>query len=320
LPDSRLGDSAAVTANDASIASFSARTRDVIAILPRSYRVRLVSAYLFGSHAEGRAHRESDIDVACLLDCFVYPDEDRRFNARVDSIGAIGSALESNAVDLVVLNDAPPSLARAIITRGRRVFCRDSEADHIFMMVAQLVIDIASELPARRGDRFEDYREAVHTLGRDGRFPADLTEIVLERGYGVRRIGKPAVVDTHRLFAIGSTTEAMTAALIGMLVGEKTVDCDDPVVKHLPWFQLMTLWSRASSRFAICSRAIPPSLQLNRGMMPAMLSCHYRKQSHDLGQGGTPHSFLFVKRPRREGFRPRLLGSLFIRFRKLPCR
>lgn len=68
-------------------------------------------------------------------------------------------------------------------------------------------------------------------VAKDGR-------IVLERGYGVRQIGKPASVDTHTLFAIGSTTKAMTAALIGMLVDEKKIDWDDPVVKHLPWFQL----------------------------------------------------------------------------------
>ncbi len=42
-------------------------------------------------------------------------------------------------------------------------------------------------------------------------------------GYGVRELGKPDLVDTHTLFAIGSTTKAMTAALVGMLVDEKKV-------------------------------------------------------------------------------------------------
>lgn len=40
--------------------------------------------------------------------------------------------------------------------------------------VCQMVIDIAGELAARRGDRFEDYTEAVRTLVRDERFPAAL--------------------------------------------------------------------------------------------------------------------------------------------------
>jgi uncharacterized protein YutE (UPF0331/DUF86 family) len=42
------------------------------------------------------------------------------------------------------------------------------------LMTAQLVIDIAGELAARRGDRFEEYREAIRSLGRDQRFPPEL--------------------------------------------------------------------------------------------------------------------------------------------------
>jgi CubicO group peptidase (beta-lactamase class C family) len=62
--------------------------------------------------------------------------------------------------------------------------------------------------------------------------------LVFARGYGVRELGKPDPVDTHTLFAIGSTTKAMTAALVGMLVDEKKVAWDAPVTTYLPWFQL----------------------------------------------------------------------------------
>lgn len=62
--------------------------------------------------------------------------------------------------------------------------------------------------------------------------------VVFSKGYGVREIGKPEPVDGRTLFAIGSTTKAMTAALVGMLVDEKKLAWDDPVTKHLPWFQL----------------------------------------------------------------------------------
>jgi CubicO group peptidase (beta-lactamase class C family) len=67
-------------------------------------------------------------------------------------------------------------------------------------------------------------------------------QVVFSKGYGVREAGKPAAVDAHTLFAIGSTTKAMTAGLIGMLVDEKKLSWDDPVVKHLPWFQLKDPW------------------------------------------------------------------------------
>ena len=63
-------------------------------------------------------------------------------------------------------------------------------------------------------------------------------KVVHTKGYGVRELGKADRVDEHTLFAIGSTTKAMTAALIGMLVDEKKVAWDDPVIKYIPAFQL----------------------------------------------------------------------------------
>jgi CubicO group peptidase (beta-lactamase class C family) len=62
--------------------------------------------------------------------------------------------------------------------------------------------------------------------------------VVFSRGYGLRELGKPALLDDHTLFAIGSTTKAMTAAAIGMLVDEGKLGWDDPVIDHLPWFRL----------------------------------------------------------------------------------
>jgi CubicO group peptidase (beta-lactamase class C family) len=63
-------------------------------------------------------------------------------------------------------------------------------------------------------------------------------QVVFAHGYGVRELGKPDPVDTRTLFAIGSTTKAMTAALVGMLVDEHIVEWDAPVIEYLPWFQL----------------------------------------------------------------------------------
>lgn len=55
------------------------------------------------------------------------------------------------------------------------------------LTACQLVIDISAELAARRGDRFEDYTEAVRLLVRDNRFPADLVR-ELERLPGFRNV------------------------------------------------------------------------------------------------------------------------------------
>lgn len=62
--------------------------------------------------------------------------------------------------------------------------------------------------------------------------------VVFAKGYGVQELGKPAPVDTNTRFSIGSTTKAMTAAALGMLVDDGKVRWDDPVTKYLPWFQL----------------------------------------------------------------------------------
>jgi CubicO group peptidase (beta-lactamase class C family) len=61
--------------------------------------------------------------------------------------------------------------------------------------------------------------------------------VVFAKGYGVRELGRPAPADTQTLFAIGSTTKAMTAAALAMLVDEGKVRWDDPVTRYLPWFQ-----------------------------------------------------------------------------------
>jgi hypothetical protein len=98
----------------------------------------VVSAYLFGSHAEGRAHRESDIDVGVLLDRHALPGVRDRFEAALRVSARLQSALGTRQVDLVVLNDAPPGLGRTIVSRGRRLTCSDQEAHHAFVRDVQL--------------------------------------------------------------------------------------------------------------------------------------------------------------------------------------
>lgn len=67
-------------------------------------------------------------------------------------------------------------------------------------------------------------------------------KVVFAKGYGLRERGKPAMVDTATVFAVASTTKAMTAAALGMLVDEGKLSWDDPVTKHLPAFQLYDPW------------------------------------------------------------------------------
>lgn len=62
--------------------------------------------------------------------------------------------------------------------------------------------------------------------------------VLLSKGYGVREIGKDTRVDADTLFGAMSTTKAMTAVTMGLLVDEGKVSWDDKVTKHLPDFRL----------------------------------------------------------------------------------
>jgi len=63
-------------------------------------------------------------------------------------------------------------------------------------------------------------------------------KVLFAKGYGVRQLGKPEKVDGQTIFAICSTTKAITAAAMGILVDEGKVKWDDKVIQHLPDFQL----------------------------------------------------------------------------------
>ncbi|HQX92776.1 MAG TPA: serine hydrolase domain-containing protein, partial [Thermomonas sp.] len=101
---------------------------------------------------------------------------------------------------------------------------------------------LAAQLPdAARLARFDAFVADVQkrfdvpgvavAIVKDGR-------IVMERGYGVRELGKPAKVDAHTMFAIASNTKAFTAASLNMLQDDGKLKTTDRVIDHLPWFRM----------------------------------------------------------------------------------
>ncbi len=83
--------------------------------------------FLFGSTAKGTTSPLSDVDVAVLLDP----------SAPVETVegtlnDALCRALGTDHVDLVMLADAPSSLAYRIIRDGRCILCRDAKAKENF--------------------------------------------------------------------------------------------------------------------------------------------------------------------------------------------
>jgi CubicO group peptidase (beta-lactamase class C family) len=98
----------------------------------------------------------------------------------------------------------------------------------------------ASTLPAQLQD-FDAYVDSARTafdvpgiavaIVKDGK-------VVMERGYGLREMGKSAPVDARTLFAIASTTKAFTAAALQQLADRGKLKMDDRVIDHLPWFRM----------------------------------------------------------------------------------
>jgi uncharacterized protein len=99
----------------------------------------ILSAYVFGSVAEGREHAESDVDIGVLLDRAVWPGEKERFDAKLLLTARLSREPAGPAADVVILNDAPPLLGRRIITEGVRVLCEDTEKDRAYQRDVQLL-------------------------------------------------------------------------------------------------------------------------------------------------------------------------------------
>jgi len=78
-------------------------------------------AYLFGSYAEGRANRLSDLDVAVYLK---QHSRSEREEVRLTLTTDIMKAVNMNNVDVLILNDAPPLVAYR--ATGRGIVLKDS--------------------------------------------------------------------------------------------------------------------------------------------------------------------------------------------------
>jgi len=98
----------------------------------------VTAAYLFGSTARKRRHRESDVDIGVLLDRAAYPERMQRAKLRVRLAADLIAALATNEVDVVVLNDLPPGFACHIVLDGELLVCHDAEQTHAFKRDVQL--------------------------------------------------------------------------------------------------------------------------------------------------------------------------------------
>jgi len=80
-------------------------------------------AYLFGSHARGRAHKLSDVDVAVFLTEELSEREMGEIRIRLTA--ELMRALRSDAIDVVILNLASPLLCHRVLRDGKLIYSVD---------------------------------------------------------------------------------------------------------------------------------------------------------------------------------------------------
>ncbi len=111
-------------------------------------------------------------------------------------------------------------------------------------LLATLAIPIAAQekvISAERLDRLVGRLEAERVSNHiPGMAIAVVSadEVLLTHGFGFADLENERPVTPETIFAIGSTTKAFTATLVGMMIDDGLMDWDDPVTKHLPWFEL----------------------------------------------------------------------------------
>ena len=101
---------------------------------------------------------------------------------------------------------------------------------------AGLDAELAARLE-RLAESLEQARERAHVPGMSLAVVKD-DRVVWSGGFGLADLESGRAADARTIYAVGSTTKAFTATLIGMLADEGRLDWDDPVTAHLPWFDL----------------------------------------------------------------------------------
>lgn len=98
-------------------------------LLPLQLRRKLknlgvITVYLFGSHATGKAGPQSDFDISVQMKDGIPTQQ--YLDKRLVLMSLFAQFFQDNRVDVIILNEAPPLLAMNVIYEGKILF----EADH----------------------------------------------------------------------------------------------------------------------------------------------------------------------------------------------
>lgn len=83
----------------------------------------VVLAYLFGSQATGRAHKESDVDIAVLFGKNMTKKQ--YFNQTASLSLELSQYFNGRETQVIALNEAPPLLRQVVVNEGKEIYCSD---------------------------------------------------------------------------------------------------------------------------------------------------------------------------------------------------
>ena len=84
---------------------------------------RVITVYLFGSHVLKKTRKDSDLDIALLLqrECprAIYADLILKYTCDLIKI------LKKDFIDILILNSSGPIVRHQVYKKGKLIFCRD---------------------------------------------------------------------------------------------------------------------------------------------------------------------------------------------------
>jgi CubicO group peptidase (beta-lactamase class C family) len=95
--------------------------------------------------------------------------------------------------------------------------------------------------PANFDQRVESLRNSLGVPGASIAI-VENGKVVLAKGYGIRKLGRPEQVGPDTIFRTGSTGKAFTVAALATLVDQGKIKWDDKVIDHMPDFRVYDPW------------------------------------------------------------------------------
>ena len=111
---------------------FNKLPENIIQLLPGAFKYlqshpKIIFSYLFGSLSKGEPSPLSDVDIAIFL-----KKEKKVADRKIEILGRLIEILETDEIDLVVLNTANLPLVMGIIKNKKIIVDKDPFARHLF--------------------------------------------------------------------------------------------------------------------------------------------------------------------------------------------